>query len=94
VERMEKLVNKQCYKQAVERMNHAMLQVIVRDYYRTYKTFNDGLVKELSKIETQLEKPIVDVLKVNESGYVIKTENETYQLVCKTGVWNAFKEKE
>ena len=89
---MEKLVSKQYYKQAVERMNHVMLQVIVRDYYRTYGTFNDGLVKELSKIETQLEKPIVDVLKVNESGYVIKTENETYQLVCKTGVWNAFKE--
>jgi hypothetical protein len=92
VERMEKLVSKQNYKQAVERMNHALLSSIVRDYYRTYGTFNDGLVKELSKIETQLEKPIVDVLKVNESGYVIKVENETYQLVCKTGVWNAFKE--
>jgi hypothetical protein len=93
VERMEKLVSKQYYKQAVEKMNHAMLQVIVRDYYRTYGTFNDGLVKELSKIETQLDNPIVDVLKVNESGYVIKVEKETYQLVCKTGVWNAFKEK-
>lgn len=89
---MEKLVSKQYYKQAVERMNHAMLQVIVRDYYRTYGTFNDELVRELSKIETQLESPIVDVLKVNESGYVIKTEKETYQLICKTGVWNAFKE--
>jgi hypothetical protein len=93
VEEMEKLVSKQYYKQAVEKMNHALLSSIVRDYYRTYGTFNDGLVKELSKIETQLEKPIVDVLKVNESGYVIKTEKETYQLVCKTGVWNAFKEK-
>jgi hypothetical protein len=91
---MEKLVSKSCYKQAVEKMNHDLLSSIVRDYYRTYRTFNDGLTKELSKIETQLEKPIVDVLKVNESGYVIKTENETYQLVCKTGVWNAFKEKE
>jgi hypothetical protein len=89
---MEKLVSKSCYKQAVEKMNHALLSSVVRDYYRTYGTFNDGLGKELSKIETQLEKPIVDVLKVNESGYVIKTENETYQLVCKTGVWNAFKE--
>jgi hypothetical protein len=73
-------------------MNHALLSSIVRDYYRTYGTFNDGLTKELSKIETQLDKPIVDVLKVNESGYVIKVEKETYQLVCKTGVWNAFKE--
>jgi hypothetical protein len=92
VERMEKLVSKSCYKQAVDKMNHDLLSSIVRDYYRTYGTFNDGLVKELSKIETQLDKPITDVLKVNESGYVIKTENETYQLVCKTGVWNAFKE--
>ena len=89
---MEKLVSKQYYKQAVDKMNHVLLSSIVRDYYRTYGTFNDGLVKELSKIETQLESPIVDVLKVNESGYVIKTENETYQLICKTGVWNAFKE--